>query len=70
MSAFIDFSTGAALVDLNETSQLDGIGSDIRGLFANLDEGDLIERRVREDSNHPDRARYRNDEILWAVLPD
>lgn len=69
-SARIDFSTGAALVDLNETSQLDGIGSDIRGLFANLDEGDLIERRVREDSNHPDRARYRNDEILWAVLPD
>lgn len=69
-SASVDFGTGKVLVDLEEMVQVDGLGSDTRGLFSNLDDGILFERRVRVDGNDPARARYENDAVLWAVSPD
>lgn len=69
-SASIDFSTGKALVDLEEMVQVDGLGSDTRGLFSSLDDGLLFERRVREDGGDPARARYENDAVLWAASTD
>lgn len=66
----IDFSTHKALVDLEDAAQLDEAGSDTRGLFSDLADGRLFERWARRDANDPTRARYQNDTVLWAALPD